>query len=149
MNNIRKYERNSLLDDISKLFEQNFIPHYTLDTDNSSLETSQWTPAVDVTEGKDQFFIKVDLPGIDKKNVSIAMDNSVLTIQGERIKEKKTEGENYYRTERVAGRFYRRFALPDTADEEKIQANMSQGVLEIHIPKKAVAKPRSIEIKDD
>lgn len=149
MNNVTKYEPINVLSDINKLFEQTFFPQYSRGSDNSSLETSQWIPAVDIKEGKHDFRLKVDLPGIDKKDVSISMENSVLSIQGKRDKEKKEEGDNYYRVERVSGKFYRRFSLPETADAEKIQANMTKGVLEVTIPKKEVAKPKSIEIKGE
>ena len=91
----------------------------------------------------------MDLPGIDKKNVTISMEKGILSIQGERIEEKREENTNYYRVERVYGKFHRSFSLPQTADEENISAHMSNGVLEITIPKKEIAKLKSIEIKGD
>lgn len=148
MNRLIRYEPVNVLNDINKLFEQTFFPQYSR-SDNSNLETTQWMPAVDIKEGKHDFKLKVDLPGIDKKDVIIAMENGVLSIQGERVEEKKEESDNYYRVERVSGKFYRRFALPETADAEKIQANMTKGVLEVTIPKKEIAKPKSIEIKGE
>lgn len=148
MSNMTRYEPLNVLNDINKLFEQTFFPQSNR-SDNSSLETSQWVPAVDIKEGKNDFKIKVDLPGIDKKDINISMDNGILSVQGTRVEEKKEEDDNFYRVERVSGNFYRRFALPDTADDENIQANMNKGVLEIVIPKKEVAKPKAIEIKGD
>jgi len=148
MNHIIRYEPISVLNDINKLFEQTFFPQHSR-SDNSNLETAQWMPAVDIKEGKHGFKLKIDLPGIDKKDVIISMDRGVLSIQGERLEEKKEESDNYYRVERVSGKFYRRFALPETADADKIQANMAKGVLEVTIPKKEVARPKSIEIKSD
>lgn len=144
-----KYEPYSVLNDINRLLEKTFFPPNGQSTDNSSLETSQWSPAVNVREGKDKFTIEVDLPGIDKKNVTISMEKGVLSIQGERCEEKKEEDTNYYRVERVYGKFYRRFSLPQTASEENISAQMRNGVLEITIPKKEVVKPKAIEIKGD
>ncbi len=149
MTNLTRYEPISVLNDINKLFEKTFFPQHTHSMDSSNLETTQWTPAVDVKEGAHDFKLKVDLPGIDKKDIRISMENGVLSIQGERLEERKEEGDSYYRVERVSGRFYRRFSLPETADAEKIQANMTQGVLEVIIPKKEIAKPKSIEIKGD
>ena len=148
MKRLMRYEPINVLNDINKLFEETFFTQYGR-TDNSNLETTQWMPAVDIKEGKHDFKLKVDLPGIDKKDVIIAMENGVLSIQGERVEEKKEESDNYYRVERVSGKFYRRFALPETADAEKIQANMTKGVLEVTIPKKEIAKPKSIEIKGE
>lgn len=143
-----RYEPYNVLNDINRLFEKTFFPQ-TSSEDNSNLETSQWSPAVDVKESKDKFSIKVDLPGINKKNVTISMEKGILSIQGERIEEKKEENTNYYRVERVYGKFHRSFSLPQTADEENISAHMSNGVLEITIPKKEIAKLKSIEIKGD
>lgn len=148
MNRLIRYEPVNVLNDINKLFEKTFFPQYSR-SDNSNLETTQWMPAVDIKEGKHDFKLKVDLPGIDKKDVIISMENGVLSVQGERVEEKKEESDNYYRVERVSGKFYRRFALPETADAEKIQANMTKGVLEITIPKKEISKPKSIEIKSE
>lgn len=149
MSYLKKYEPVSVLNDINKLFEQTFFPQTSREKDYSSLETSQWIPAVDVKESQHDFSLKVDLPGIDKNDVSISMENGVLSIQGERTEENRTESDHYYRVERVSGKFYRRFALPETADAEKIQANMTKGVLHIKIPKKEIAQPKSIEIMGD
>lgn len=149
MTRITRYEPIHVLNDINKLFEQTFFPQYKNEPDYSNLETSQWTPAVDIKEGKEGFKLKVDLPGIDKKNIDISMDNGVLSIQGERADEIKEEGDNYYRVERVSGKFYRRFALPETADADRVQANMAKGVLEITIPKKEIAQPKAIQIDGD
>jgi HSP20 family protein len=154
MSTLTRYEPVSVLNDINRLFEQTFFPQSSRNAvgnsaDHSSLETSQWIPAVDVKEGKHSFQLKVDLPGIDKKDINISMERGILSIQGERSEEKKEEGDNYYRVERISGKFYRQFALPETADSEKIQANLNKGVLEVIIPKKEIAKPKSIEIKSE
>lgn len=149
MSRIVRYDPMNVLQDINKLFEQTFLPVSTYDSDTSRVETGNWIPSVDVKEDATQFKILVDLPGMDKKNIEVCMDKGVLTIQGERSEEKKEDGENYHRTERVVGKFYRRFTLPETANGEKIHANMSKGVLEVIIPKKEIAKPKSIEIQGD
>lgn len=143
---ITRYEPVSLLSEVNKIINQAFQPREN--TDTSNIETSQWVPAVDICEDKGGFKIVADLPGIDKKDVNISMENNILTIKGTRSEEKTEEKDNYYRVERVRGSFYRRFTLPDTADGSKIQAKMQKGVLEIHIPKKEVAQPRLINIVD-
>ena len=148
MNHIIRYEPINVLNDINKLFEQTFFPQHR-NSDNSNLETPQWIPAVDVKEDQHAFTIKVDLPGIDKKDIMISMEDGVLSVQGERAAEKKEDHDNYYRVERVSGKFYRRFSLPETANAEKIEAHMVKGVLEIHIPKREVSKLKSIEIKGE
>ena len=108
---------------------------------------SDWAPAVDVTESDDGFIIRADLPGVDANAVEVTMDKGVLTIQGSRQTRCETEIDGYKRTERASGRFFRRFALPDTTDSEAIAANAKDGVLEIRIPKKARVQPQRIKVE--
>lgn len=114
--------------------------------DNSNVVTSQWMPAVDIKEDAHQFVLYADIPGVDPNEIEIAMENNVLVIKGERMEEQQQESDNFSRLERIKGVFYRRFSLPDTADEEKISAQAKHGVLEIIIPKKEKSKPRKISI---
>lgn len=137
----------SIFNEVNKFLEKSFRSMSNDDT--STVETSQWTPAVDILEDKTQFSILTDLPGVDKKDVDISMEKNILTIKGHRQEATKEEGNNYYRTERLRGSFYRQFTLPDTADGSKIEAKLQKGVLQISIPKKEVAQPRSIKIESD
>lgn len=114
--------------------------------DQSNVVTSQWQPRVDIKEEPKRFVIAADIPGVDPKDIEIHMDKGVLTLKGERNAETKTEDGKFTRVERVHGSFYRRFALPDTADADQISATGKHGVLEIVIPKKAEAAPRRIAI---
>jgi HSP20 family protein len=104
-------------------------------------------PAVDIKEEENRFVIEADIPGVEPKDIEIAMENGVLTIRGERKIESQQEGKEYKRVERVYGAFYRRFSLPDTADAESVSATGKNGVLQITIPKKAVAQPRRITVQ--
>ena len=97
--------------------------------------TADWVPAVDIKEEQSRFIVYADIPGVEPKDIEITMDNGVLTIRGERRNESTEEREGFKRIERMRGSFYRRFALPDTADVEKITAKGNHGVLEIVIPK--------------
>jgi HSP20 family protein len=146
---LMRYEPINLLAEINRLFDHSLRSGRGDDTSN--IETSQWTPAVDIKETVAQFVILVDLPGIDKKDVSIAMENNVLTIRGERntytSDKKEDKGQQYYRVERSSGSFYRRFTLPETVDSKGIQAKMQQGVLEISIPKQEKTQSRQIQIE--
>jgi HSP20 family protein len=142
-----RYEPSSLVNEVNRILEQAFRPLASNDTSN--IETSQWVPAVDLKEDKKQFIIVADLPGVDKKDVNISMENNILTIKGSRNEENREEKDNYFRVERVRGCFYRRFTLPDTADGSKIEAKIQKGVLEVVIPKKETAQPRLIEIQCD
>ena len=142
---LRKYEPwfgvRQLQDDINRLFSN-------WSTGDSSGVTADWAPAVDINEFDDRFQLFIDVPGVDPKNVEITLENSVLTITGERFPTAEKEGESIVRrrAERGSGRFYRRFILPETVDAEKVKATDRHGVLEIAIPKQAKAQPRRIEI---
>ncbi|MCC7410127.1 MAG: Hsp20/alpha crystallin family protein [Gammaproteobacteria bacterium] len=115
--------------------------------DNSSVATSVWSPAVDLKEEKDSFVLKADLPGVNPKDIEVTMENGVLTIRGERHFESEQDRSGYRRVERTYGSFYRRFALPDSVDAERIEAHTDNGVLHVTIPKAERAKPRQIAVK--
>ncbi len=107
-----------------------------------------WAPAVDITEDEDALVLQVDVPGIDLKDIDIRLENGTLTVKGERRFERKENGgRGYHRMERSYGTFARSFALPETVDPEKIRADYKDGVLTITVPKKEVAKPRTIKVE--
>jgi len=108
---------------------------------------ADWSPTSDVIETKDEIVIKAELPGIDGKNVDVEIEAGVLTIKGERNVEKETEEKGYRRLERSYGSFLRSFTLPVNVESEKITASFANGLLEVHLPKKEGAKPRSIKIE--
>jgi len=112
------------------------------------LTTGSW-PKVDISESDNGYVIRADLPGMDKKDVSISVENGVLTITGEKTDEYKREKGKYYHLERSYGKFCRTFSLPDGVDSEKITASMKNGVLELEVLKSEKQKPKSIEIKVD
>jgi HSP20 family protein len=117
--------------------------------DASFVDTGTWAPAVDIKEEDNQFLVIADIPGVNKEDINISLENNILTIHGERKTERKEEKKGYSRIERTQGQFYRRFSLPQTADESKISAAYKQGVLEISIPKKEISKQKRIEIKTE
>lgn len=104
-------------------------------------------PAVDIVEGENDFNIKVELPGVDKKDVKITVQNDMLTIKGEKKQESEKKGENYFRVERCYGTFQRSFTLPSSVASDKIDASYDDGVLTISVPKLEEAKPKEIEVK--
>jgi HSP20 family protein len=116
------------------------------DADQSSVVTSQWAPRVDIREEDKRFVILADVPGVDPKEIEISMEKGILSIKGERKAESKEETGKLTRVERSYGAFYRRFALPDSADADGITAVGKHGVLEISIPKKPEVAPRKIEV---
>ena len=108
---------------------------------------NDWVPAIDVKEEETRYLIRADLPGVESEDLDITMDNGVLTLQGKRDTRTEEDTEGLRRVERVSGRFYRRFNLPETADSTGISADYRQGVLEISIPKQPEAQPQRIQIK--
>jgi len=110
---------------------------------------TDWAPAADVSETEGEYLIKADLPAVRKEDVSITVQDGVLTLSGERRQEKHAESEKLHRVERTYGSFARRFALPENADEQSIRAESRDGVILIHIPKHKVEQPqpRQIEIQ--
>jgi HSP20 family protein len=136
--------RNPLQEEIKQVFDKLFNEN---DTDASSVVTSQWVPRVDIKEEADRFVIFADLPGVDPKDIEVNMDKGILSIKGERSTESKSENERFSRIERAHGVFYRRFALPDSANPEGIAASGRHGVLEITIPKRPETTPRRIAVQ--
>lgn len=136
-------------DEVNRMFadDRGFGSNGYGDMDRSRVATSQWTPAVDIKEEVERYVIVVDVPGVEPKDIDISMDSGVLGIKGERKSEATEDGNGYKRVERVYGNFYRRFTLPDTADDEAISATSSHGVLTVSIPKKQAVQPRRIEVK--
>ena len=106
-----------------------------------------WVPPVDVRETKDSLEIAAELPGIDPKNVEVAVESGILSLRGTRTFEKAAEGETYHRVERAYGAFERSFTLPGNVDAERIQATYRNGVLHLSVPKREEAKPKAISIK--
>ena len=131
-------------EEMKQVFDRFFTDQ---ESDQSNVVTSQWTPRVDIKEEEKRFVILADIPGVDPKNIEISMDKGILSIKGERSAESHSESGKLTRVERTHGVFYRRFALPDSADAEGITAEGKHGVLEIAIPKKPETTPRRIEIK--
>src|SRR6266849_667373 len=111
--------------------------------------TTTWSPAVDIFETENEIVVKAELPGVDRKDIGLNLENNVLTLKGERKFEKETKEENYHRIERAYGGFSRAFSIPATVDEEKIRADYKDGVLQILLPKKEQSKPKQIKIASE
>jgi HSP20 family protein len=107
----------------------------------------EWAPAADVSETDGEYVIKAELPEVRKEDVSITVQDGVLTLSGERKQEKVEEQEKVHRIERFYGSFARRFALPENADEQGIRAESRDGVIVIHIPKQRVVEPQPRQIQ--
>ena len=106
-----------------------------------------FTPAVDLSQSEEEYRIQVDLPGIEKENINLTVEDDTLTLTGERRFESTTEGESFNRVERSFGKFSRTFQLPGNADSSKVGASFKDGVLTILLPKLEEAKPREITVE--
>jgi len=106
-----------------------------------------WAPRVDIAETDKEFIIKAELPEVKKEEVSVSVDNGVLTLRGERKQEKEEKGKKFHRIERFYGSFTRSFTLPDNVDETKVDASFKDGMLQLTIPKTKESKPKEIEVK--
>nr|AAC79726.1 small heat shock protein [Thermotoga maritima] len=104
-------------------------------------------PDMDVFETDDEVVIEVEIPGIDRKDVQITVEENILKISGEKKLEREQKGKNYYYVERSAGKFERAIRLPDYVDVEKIKAEYKNGVLTIRVPKKEERKKKVIEVE--
>src|SRR5229473_8405128 len=131
-----------LQDRMNRLFDD---AGRTWRTDEPAATTS-WSPSVDIFETEGEIVVKAELPGVDRKDITLHLENNVLTLKGERRFEKETKEENYHRIERSYGNFSRSFSIPATVDEEKIRADYKDGVLKIVLPKKEQSKPKQIKI---
>ena len=127
---------------MNRLFRESFNEEGRDD----SLNTSSFAPAVDVYEDEHKVTLKIEVPGIDEKDIDVQVENNILTVHGERKIEKEEKEENYRRVERQYGSFTRTFTLPTTVDTESVSATYDKGVLKIALPKKAEAKPKQIKV---
>ena len=132
----------ALQDDINSAFASCFSAPMS----RRSESISQWLPEVDVIEDKDNIEVHVDLPGMEKEDFKVSVEDNVLTIRGERKTVKEEKDKNYHQVERTFGKFTRSFTLPITVDGEKIKANYKNGVLKIDLPKAEAVKPKEIPI---
>ena len=110
--------------------------------------TTTWSPAVDIFETEGEIVVKAELPGMERKDITLNLEKNVLSLKGQRHFEKETKDDNYHRIERSYGAFSRAFSIPATVDEEKIRADYKDGVLKIILPKKEQAKPKQICIAE-
>jgi HSP20 family protein len=130
--------------EINRMFDSFFRSGWNEDT---SLAPAVWSPATDITEDEHGFSVKVELPGVKKDEVKITMENSVLTIRGEKKQEKESKKDSVHRVERMYGTFQRSFTLPSSVRSEKIEAAFADGILTIALPKAEDARPKQIDVK--
>ncbi len=134
-------ELGSLQTEMNRLFNTAFEGPATGNGGNR-----RWTPAMDLVETEDHFVLRADLPGMSESDVTIELEDNVLTVAGERKAEHEEKREGFYRVERAFGRFSRSLTLPKGIDPEGVTAQFGSGVLEVRVPKPEQRKPRKITI---
>jgi HSP20 family protein len=133
-------------DDVFERYNQLFNRSLPASGKGQSEGSVQWRPAANISETDKEYVIKAELPEVDKKDVEVTVHDGVITIRGERRFE-RTDGEKQHRVESFYGSFARSFSLPADADDSRIVAESTDGVLKVRIPKTEVQKPRPIEIQ--
>ena len=109
--------------------------------------SQRWSPAMDLVEGEDHYLLRADLPGMGEEDVSIEINENVLTVSGERRDEQERQGQGWHRVERTFGHFSRSLSLPDGVDPDAVTASFDRGVLSIRVPKPEQRKPRRVQIR--
>jgi HSP20 family protein len=127
---------------MNRLFRESYSP----EGPEEALTTTSFAPPVDIYEDEHTITLKLEVPGIEEKDIDVRVENNTLTVHGERKIEKEEKEENFRRVERQYGSFTRSFTLPSSVDAEQVSANYEKGVLKIQLAKKAEAKPKQIKV---
>jgi HSP20 family protein len=135
----------NLQEEVNRLFTGNIGRTY----DDEGIARGSWQPSVDIYENKDHIVLEAELPGMNREEFDLSIENNVITLRGERRFEKRDDTDNYHRVERAYGSFTRSFTLPNSVSAEGANAEYRNGVLRVTIPKRAETKARRIEIKGE
>ena len=138
-------ELNALQDRMNRLLQDSFSGQPSA-RGEESLVSGAFIPPVDVYEDEHNIVLKMEVPGIDQKDIDLRVENNLMTVRGERKFEKDEKEENFQRVERRYGAFVRSFTLPNTVDTDNVNADYENGVLKITLAKKAEAKPKQIKV---
>jgi HSP20 family protein len=130
--------------EINRMFDSFFRSGWVEDT---GLAPAAWSPATDIVENDNGYIVKVELPGMSKDEVKITMQNNVLTVRGEKKRDKEGKENGYHRIERSYGAFQRCFTLPAAVDASTIDASFKDGILTLTLPRTEATKPKTIEVK--
>jgi HSP20 family protein len=135
-------EFSPMQDRLNRLFRESYNP----ERPEEALTTTSLAPPVDIYEDEHNITLKIEVPGIEEKDIDVRIEGNTLTVHGERKLEKEEKEENFRRVERHYGSFTRSFTLPGSVDPGQVSADYDKGVLKIKLPKKAEAKPQQIKV---
>ena len=143
--NLVRFEPWSILDQMHRDLNRSSLRGLGHVNDEGAV--ADWVPAGDIVEQKDRFVVHADVPGVKPDAIDVSMDGGILSISGERRAEDRSAVDGVQRYERLSGRFFRRFTLPESADAENITARCTNGILEISIPKQPEVQARRIKVE--
>jgi HSP20 family protein len=129
-------------DEMERLFDRFFEPRW-----DAFEAVGEWTPKLDFSETKDAYVVKLEVPGVEQKEIGVSLQDGLLTMRGEKTREKEEKDEKFHRVERTWGAFSRMIRMPGPVDSEKTTAAFKDGVLTVTLPKTAAAKGNVIPVK--
>ncbi len=132
----------TLQDRVNRIIRESYRP----EGPEEALVSGNFAPPVDVYEDEQNISLRIEVPGIDEKDIDVSIENSTLTVRGTRRFENDEKEENFQRVERMYGSFTRSFTVPNTVDPDRVSANYDKGVLKICLAKRAEAKPKQIKV---
>ena len=131
-----------LQDRVNRIIRESYSP----ESPDEALTASNFAPPVDVYEDEHHINLKIEVPGVDEKDIDISIETNTLTVRGQRSFDKDEKEENFHRIERMYGSFTRSFTLSNTVDPEQVSAHYDKGVLTVRLPKRTEAKPKQIKV---
>jgi HSP20 family protein len=145
--NLVKWDPFKELEDVSTRLNRIFgRPALPVESDREMLSMADWMPSVDISESDNAYLVKAEIPGVDKNDVKVTIEDGMLTLQGERKQEKEESGKKYHRIERSYGCFMRSFRLPDDADESATKAEFKDGMLNITLNKSKKTRSNAVNV---
>jgi HSP20 family protein len=145
--NLIKWDPIRELEDVSNRLNRLFGRSLArTESGSDTLAMNDWTPSTDISETDTAYLIKAEIPGVNKEDVKVTLQDGMLTIRGERRQEKEEKDKKFHRIERTFGSFVRSFRMPDDADESAVKAEFKDGMLNVTLGKSEKAKPRAIEV---
>ncbi len=145
--NLVKWDPFLELEDVSKHLNRIFgRTPARIEPDRELLTMADWTPSVDITETDTAYMIKGEIPGVDKENVKVTIEDGMVSISGERKQEKEEKDKKFHRIERSYGSFMRSFRLPDNVDESAVKAEFKDGMINVTLPKSGKTKAKLINV---
>ena len=145
--NLVKWDPFKELEDVSTRLTRLFgRPTLPVESDREMLSVADWMPSVDISETDNAYLVKAEIPGVNKDDVKVTIEDGMLTIQGERKQEQEEKGKKYHRVERSYGCFMRSFRVPDDADDSAAKAEFKDGMLNITLNKSKKSRSNAVNV---